>query len=128
MADENVQFNSFSGDVKGGNGQLYFEYRVQSLFFLLYKNVQDCFSDIQNKDDKCGALKPLTIMAIQSLLGQTRVLEHFSTEQSQQFSQSTKYVNYLILFIHVLMGLLFYVSTIYFGTLGYIQREDTRKF
>lgn len=71
---------TLSGDVKGGNGQLYFEYRVQSLFFLLYKNVQDCFSDIQNKDDKCGALKPLTIMAIQSLLGQTRVLEHFSTE------------------------------------------------
>ena len=58
MEDENVQFNSFSGDVKGENGHLYFEYRVQSLFFLLYKNVQDCFSDIQSKDDKCGALKP----------------------------------------------------------------------
>ena len=105
MADENVQFNFFSGDVKGKNGPLYFEYRVQSLFFLLYKNVQDCFSNIQNKNDKCGTLKPLTIMAIQSLPGQTRVLERFSTEHSQQFSQSAKYVSYLILLIQHLFPL-----------------------
>ena len=49
--------------------------------------------------------KPLTIMAIQSLPGQTRVLERFSTEHSQQFSQSAKYVSYLILLIQHLFPL-----------------------
>ena len=57
MEDENVQFNSFSGDVKGENGLLYFEYRVQSLSsccIRMYKIV----SQISSKDDKRGALKP----------------------------------------------------------------------
>ena len=35
---------------------------------------------------------------------------------------------YLIVFIPTLMGLIFYVSTIHFESLEYIQREDTRNF